>query len=57
MNEKIIYTKWVAVELRRRGFPILRVDVNPNKPQLDCWAFEATDEMIAAFTEITTNKN
>ena len=57
MNEKIIYTKWVAVELRRRGFPIVRVDVNPNKPQLDCWVFEATDEMIAAFTEITTNKN
>lgn len=54
MKEKIVYTKWVAVALRKSGFPIVRVDVNPNKPELDCWVFEATDEMIAAFTQITS---
>jgi hypothetical protein len=31
-NEKIIYTKWVAYELRKKGFPIVRVEINPNKP-------------------------
>ena len=31
-NEKIIYTTWVARELRKQGFPIVRVEVNPNKP-------------------------
>ena len=54
MKEKIIYTTWVACELRKQGFPIVRVEPNPNKPQFDCWVFEATDEMIAAFTKITS---
>lgn len=52
-KEKIIYTKWLAVELRKQGFPIKRVEVNPNKPQFDCYVFDATDELIAAFTKIT----
>lgn len=53
MAEKIIYTKWIAYELRKQGFPIVRVEINPNKPQFDCWVFEATDKMIAAFDRIT----
>ena len=32
MNEYVIYTKWVAYELRKKGFEILRTDINPNKP-------------------------
>jgi hypothetical protein len=55
MKEKIIYSKWVAYELRKQGFEILRVEVNPHKPQFDCYVFEATDSMIAAFTKITSN--
>ena len=53
MSEKIIYMPWVAAELRKQGFPILRVEVNPNKPQFDCWVFEKTEALIAAFTKIT----
>lgn len=53
MKEKIIYTNWVAAELRRRGFSIVRVEVNPNKPQFDCYVFEATAELLKALTEIT----
>lgn len=52
-KEKIIYTKWVAYELRKKGFPIVRVDINPNKPQFDCWVFAETEELIKAFTAIT----
>ena len=53
MKEKVIYSNWVAKELRKQGFPIVRVEVNPNKPQFDCWVFAATDEMLQAFVEIT----
>lgn len=53
MAEKIIYSKRVAYELRKQGFPIVRVEINPNKPQFDCWVFEETKEMLNALTAIT----
>ena len=53
--EKIIYTKWLAYELRKQGFPIVRVEVNPNKPQFDCYVFAETPEFIAALVKLTTN--
>lgn len=53
MAEKIIYTRWLAVELRRQGFPILRTEVNPNRPQFDCWVFEETAELISALLALT----
>jgi hypothetical protein len=56
MTEKIIYTKWVAYELRKLGFPIVRVDVNPNKPQFDCYIFAETPELINALLVITNKK-
>ena len=52
MKEKVIYTKWLAYELRKQGFPIVRVEVNPNKPQFDCWVFEETPEFIKVFTKL-----
>lgn len=51
--EKIIYTRWVAYELRKQGFPIVRVEVNPNKPQFDCYVFAETPELIEALLKIT----
>lgn len=51
--EKIIYTRWVACELRKQGFPIVRVEVNPNKPQFDCYVFAETPELIEALLKIT----
>jgi hypothetical protein len=32
MKEKIVYMPWIACELRKQGFPIIRVEVNPRKP-------------------------
>ena len=55
-KEKTIYTKWVAYELRKKGFPIVRVDINPNKPQFDCWVFAETEDFINAFTAVTRKK-
>lgn len=52
-KEKIIYTRWVAYELRKQGFPIVRVEPNPNKPQFDCYVFAETAEFIEALLNIT----
>lgn len=53
MKEKIIYTRWLAYELRKKGFPIVRVEVNPNKPEFDCYVFAETDDFNSALLEIT----
>lgn len=52
-SEYVIYTKWVAVKLRKMGFRILRTDVNPNKPEFDCYIFEKTEEFTKALSLIT----
>jgi hypothetical protein len=54
MKEYIIYTKWVAYKLRKAGFRIIRVDVNPNKPQFDCYVFEDSDNFQKTLTAITS---
>ena len=56
MPKKIIYTKRVAYQLRKWGFPIVKVDINPNKPQFDCYLFEDTEELQKALTAITQQK-
>ena len=53
MKEKIIYTKRIAYELRKQGFPIVRVEVNPNKPEFDCYVFQETEEFINALIALT----
>lgn len=53
MKEKIIYMAWVAAKLREKGFKILRVEVNPHKPQFDCYVFEETPDLLTAFAEVT----
>ena len=53
MNEKIIYTRWVAIELRKLGYKILRTEPHPHRPELDSWVFEVTPGFIEDFTRIT----
>lgn len=52
MEEFTVYTKRIAYELRKRGFRIIRTDVNPKHPEYDCWIFEKSPEMLSAFNEI-----
>lgn len=52
-NEKIIFTNWVAYELRKKGFKIIRTEINPNHPNLDCYVFKDTKELHIALGEIT----
>lgn len=56
MNEKIIYSKWLAYELRRLGFKIIRTDINPNFPQYDIYIFENTPRLLQEMSRLTTER-
>mgnify|MGYP003297258838 CR=1 FL=1 len=46
---KIVFSNRVAYELRKQGFPIVKVEPNKYKPQYDCYFFEETEEFKTAF--------
>ena len=50
-----IYTRWLALALRKQGFKIIRTDINEYHPQFDVWIFEDSEELQAAIS--TLNKN
>lgn len=52
MNEKIVYTRWLANALVKAGFPVVRIEQNPNKPEFDAYVFEETDDFKLAFINI-----
>lgn len=52
MNEKVIYTRWLAIELIKAGFPVVRVEQNPDKPNFNCWVFAETADFLTAFANI-----
>ena len=52
----IIYTRWLAVELRNKGFKIVKVQANPNKPEFDCYFFENTKAFQKALGEINKSR-
>ena len=56
MNEKIIYSKWLAYELRKLGFKIIRTDVNPNFPQYDVYVFENTSRLLQEMSRLTQER-
>ncbi len=51
MNTKKIFTKRLAIYLRKKGFKIIDVMVNSNKPQHDIYVFEDTVELQEAIAE------
>lgn len=52
MNTKKIFTKRLALELRRKGLDIIATEPNYKKPQLDVYIFEDTEKFQKALTEI-----
>lgn len=46
-KEIVIYTRKLAYELRKKGFKILRTDINKNFPQYNTYIFEDTPELRA----------
>lgn len=55
-NEFIIFTPWLAYELRKQGFKLLRTDVNKRYPQYDCWVFEDSVDLQLAISFLTKRK-
>lgn len=52
MNEKIVYTRWLAMELIKAGFPVVRIEQNPKKPEFDCYVFAETADFKLALTNL-----
>ena len=51
--EYTIYSKWLAYELRKKNFKLLRTDINKNHPQYITWIFENTEGFQDALTQLT----
>ena len=45
MNEKLVFSRRIAVELRKQGFPLLRTIPNHNNPKYDVYVFEDTEDL------------
>jgi hypothetical protein len=52
LKNKIIYSLRVYLQLKDRGFEPIGTTPNPQKPELMCWIFEKTPELIMALDEI-----
>ena len=52
MSEKIVYTRKIANQLIKMGFPVVRVEQNPKKPEFDCWVFKITPDFKVAFSNV-----
>lgn len=53
-QEYPVYTRWLAYELRKLGFQILRTTINEYHPQFDVYIFEDTPALHQKIVELTT---
>ena len=52
MTEKKDYTRRITNEIRLKGFKIIRLEPNPNRPEFNIYVFQSTPELESAFKEI-----
>lgn len=50
---KTIYSKWLALELRKRGYEIIKTGINENFPQYNTYIFKDSAELRSAIAELT----
>lgn len=55
-KEYTIYSKWLAYELRKQGFRLIRTDINQNFPQYICWIFEDCEDLQIAIRYLTEKR-
>lgn len=53
---KKIFSKKIAYELRKKHFKIVGTEPNMNRPELDVYLFQDSDELEAALDEILKNR-
>lgn len=51
-----VYSRWLAYELRKRGFKIEEVQPNPNKPEFDCYLFKDSEDLQSTIRELGSRK-
>ena len=47
-----IYSRWLALALRKQGFKIINTDINEYHPEYTVWIFENSPELQAAITQL-----
>ena len=52
MKYKKIFMRPLAVELRKLGYKIIKVEPNYHHPELDVWTFEVSGNFIADFARL-----
>ncbi len=55
-TERIIYSKKLALELRKQGFVLLRTGINENFPQYNTFIFQNHEKLQEAINQYSTNK-
>lgn len=56
MQVYAVFMQWVAFQLEKRGFRIIKMRPNRKKPEYNIYYFEDTMELHKALMEITQNK-
>lgn len=54
--EKVIYTKWLALALRKEGFKLIGTGINENFPQFNTYIFEDSAELDIAIGRLTNSR-
>lgn len=49
-----VYSRRVALELRKQGFKIIKTEVNYKRPQFDVYCFEKTEKLEKALYGMST---
>lgn len=52
MKTFTVYTRRIALELRKQGFKILSVGINETNPYYNVWIFEDTPDFKEAFLQL-----
>ena len=53
MKYKKIFTKPLAIELRKLGYRIVKVEPNYHHPEWDVWTFEVSGNFMDDFTRLS----
>lgn len=57
MNEKMVFSRRIASELRKQGFKMIKTIPNHNNPKLDVYIFEDTPELNNAWNDVLATVN
>jgi hypothetical protein len=53
---KLIFNRRIALELSKRGYPIINIIENSKKKYIEIYVFNYTDNFNRAFTEIVRTR-